>query len=203
MNKSEIGYLPDFEYDGIEDSNGKKYCFSDGCGIIDPEYAQHIQAELGLSYTPSAFQIRCLGCKGMVSVDYGCRQLKSNGGSHKVIFRPSQEKFKAVDKKEIDFDVVQFSAPSPVKLHRSFIALLIALARDQEKEEAVESRLHELLTESFMDIIKALTIPEAFLKILESLPRYFPVSELPVESLINEPFLRSLVEAYVVFVASK
>ena len=171
--------------------------------MIDRSFAAEIQAEFGLNYLPSAFQIRCGGCKGVVSVEPHKKLMKSNGGKYKVLLRPSQNKFESFEGDESDFDVVMFSAPSSVKLHRSFISLLMALARDQGKADVVEKRLNELLTDSFMEITDALMYPVAFKKVLESLPRYFPVSDLSAEHLFREPFLRSMVEAYMVSVASK
>uniref|UniRef100_A0A914ZFF1 RNA-dependent RNA polymerase n=1 Tax=Panagrolaimus superbus TaxID=310955 RepID=A0A914ZFF1_9BILA len=196
LRRHEIGILDDYETDD------KQFVFSDGVGIIDPAYARQIQTEFRLHYTPSAFQIRCLGCKGMVTVDPYNKNLESNGGKYKVMFRDSQKKFDAKEDGDIDFDVAQFSAPCPVKLHRSFIALLVALARDQGKLEIVEKRLHELLSQSFMDILKSLNDPDAFVKVLKQLPKYFPVAKLASTNLINEPFLRALVEAFAVFNAT-
>jgi hypothetical protein len=103
LRKCEIGELEDYK------SATGEFVFSDGIGIIDPSYAREIQTEFGLHYTPSAFQIRCLGCKGMVTVDPYNKNLISNGGPYKVLFRDSQKKFEAYENGDIDFDVAQFA----------------------------------------------------------------------------------------------
>lgn len=54
-----IGY-PDFEKNG--------YCFSDGCGWIEPSFAEKIAREFKYLQT-SAFQIRLGGAKGVIAVN--------------------------------------------------------------------------------------------------------------------------------------
>ena len=52
------------------DSANKPYCFSDGCGMIDPMFANSIASELQLGYVPSAFQFRFAGFKGIIFYNF-------------------------------------------------------------------------------------------------------------------------------------
>nr|GEX36453.1 probable RNA-dependent RNA polymerase 1 [Tanacetum cinerariifolium] len=49
--------------------NGTKYVFSDGIGKISKAFAQRVSKKCGYGFTPSAFQIRYAGYKGVVAVD--------------------------------------------------------------------------------------------------------------------------------------
>jgi RNA-dependent RNA polymerase len=42
--------------------------YTDGIGIITPEYAKELSEQMNLSTVPSAFQIRCGGYKGICIV---------------------------------------------------------------------------------------------------------------------------------------
>uniref|UniRef100_A0AC34EZN7 RNA-dependent RNA polymerase n=1 Tax=Panagrolaimus sp. ES5 TaxID=591445 RepID=A0AC34EZN7_9BILA len=198
LRNNELGPLPEHVSHA---SDVPQYTFSDGVGVIDIQYAREIQAELGLLYTPSAFQFRCLGFKGMVTVDLYNESLVTNGGPYVLMLRDSQKKFNAVHELKVDFDVIMYSTPCPLKLHRSFIALLVALAREQGKWDTVERRLHELFNLAFVDIIKSLYDKNAFAKALGGLPKYFPINYFHPDDLIQQPFLRSLVEIYAVSIA--
>uniref|UniRef100_A0AC34FR53 RNA-dependent RNA polymerase n=1 Tax=Panagrolaimus sp. ES5 TaxID=591445 RepID=A0AC34FR53_9BILA len=152
---------------------------------------------------PSAFQFRSLGCKGMVAIDPYNQNLVSNGGQYLVMFRDSQMKFKTRAEAEIDFDVIKYSAPCPLKLHRSFIALLVTLAKDQGRWQIVERRIHELFTDAFIDILKSLFDTNAFSKALRGLPKHFPIDKFYPEQLIQESFFRSIVEVNAVSLAKQ
>uniref|UniRef100_A0A914YFI8 RNA-dependent RNA polymerase n=1 Tax=Panagrolaimus superbus TaxID=310955 RepID=A0A914YFI8_9BILA len=199
LRSYQIGWLEEY----VTPSHEPKYTLSDGIGIIDVRFARQIQHELGLTTMPSAFQFRCLGCKGMVAVDPYNKNLFSNGGNYFVMFRDSQMKFRTIAERDIDFDVIKYSAPCPLKLHRAFIALLIALAREQGRLEIVESRIHQLFTEAFIQILKSLYDPTAFAKALRGLPKHFPIDKFYPEQLIHEPFFRSIVEVNAVSVAKQ
>lgn len=204
LRYNEIGQLDDIvSLPPHHDDNPPQYTFSDGIGIIDIAFAREIQKQLGLDHLPSAFQFRCLGYKGMVAIDPYNKNLVSYGGQYVVMFRDSQKKFESIHENEIDFDVIKYSAPAPLKLHRSFIALLVALARDQGKLDVVEKRLHELFSSAFLEIIESLFDEKTFAKILNRLPKHFPMDKLYQEELIQQEFLRTVVEANAVNLGSK
>ncbi|KAI3947021.1 hypothetical protein MKW92_024934 [Papaver armeniacum] len=110
--------------DDVEiESNGTVYTFSDGIGKISSEFAHKVASKCGLKCTPSAFQIRYGGYKGVVAVDP--RSLK------KLYLRPSMRKFKS---KVTKLDVLSWSKFQPCFLNR------------QKQKEAVD-QLDSILTD--------------------------------------------------------
>uniref|UniRef100_A0AC35GQ73 RNA-dependent RNA polymerase n=1 Tax=Panagrolaimus sp. PS1159 TaxID=55785 RepID=A0AC35GQ73_9BILA len=62
LRLSHVALIDDYMSE-TKDSAGQPYCFSDGCGMIDPLLARRIADELQLTYIPSAFQFRFAGFK--------------------------------------------------------------------------------------------------------------------------------------------
>uniref|UniRef100_A0AC34F2M4 RNA-dependent RNA polymerase n=1 Tax=Panagrolaimus sp. ES5 TaxID=591445 RepID=A0AC34F2M4_9BILA len=195
LNQSQVELIDDF-YSKSTDSAGNPYCFSDGVGLISQKFAEIISKKLDLSYIASAFQIRYAGYKGMVSVDPTSFYFDPEcGGNFSVCFRNSQKKFDVIDNEDLDFEVVQASAANHASLHRIFVIMLDALAKDQGKQEILHNRLKELQNDAFNTILNPLIDNNAFIGKLEKLPKYVPVSRLKSKNLMMEPFLRSMVEA--------
>jgi hypothetical protein len=194
LNQTQVLQIDDL-YSTTKDSAGNPYCFSDGVGLIHQEFAKKISQKLKLSYIASAFQIRYAGYKGMISVDPNSPYFEPGFGLY-VCFRESQKKFHVESKEDQDFEIVQASNANQASLHRVFIVMLDALAKDQGKQERLHQRLRELQNNAFDEIIKPLVDANAFIEKLEKLPKYIPVSRIRSKNLlINEPFLRSMVEA--------
>ncbi|XP_062113342.1 probable RNA-dependent RNA polymerase 1 [Humulus lupulus] len=133
----EIELIPDIEVE----TGGHRYCFSDGIGKISEEFADQVAKKCGLNrFTPSAFQIRIGGNKGVVAVD---------PESHmKLSLRASMCKYKSENKK---LDVLAWSKYQPCFLNRQLISLLSTLGVkdhvfDQKQTEAVR-RLDSILTD--------------------------------------------------------
>lgn len=89
--------------------------FTDGCGLISPHLAQELARRVRIvhrdtRYTPSVFQIRYRGYKGVLMVD---RALK---GKTWIKFRKSMKKFSGGD--DLSFSVVEYSKVGP--LHHPF-----------------------------------------------------------------------------------
>uniref|UniRef100_A0AC34FMN0 RNA-dependent RNA polymerase n=1 Tax=Panagrolaimus sp. ES5 TaxID=591445 RepID=A0AC34FMN0_9BILA len=195
IRQSNVCLIEDYMSD-FNDSANVPYCFSDGCGMISPSFARRIADELQLSYVPSAFQFRFAGYKGIVAVDHLDPRLIDNNGQFFLLLRHSQKKFHVEDTGDLlDFDVVQWSSPTPSRLHGAFIAMVDALAIYNRKQGAVRSRLRQLHNETFIDIIKPLIDNRSFLATLEKLPKYIPISKMKTKNLLNEPFLRGMIEA--------
>uniref|UniRef100_A0A914YXV5 RNA-dependent RNA polymerase n=1 Tax=Panagrolaimus superbus TaxID=310955 RepID=A0A914YXV5_9BILA len=195
LNQSHVELIEDF-YSTSNDSAGNAYCFSDGVGLISQKFAEIISKKLDLSYVASAFQIRYAGYKGMLSVDPTSFYFDPEyNGNFSVCFRNSQKKFDVIDNKDLDFEVVQASAANQASLHRIFITMLDALAKDQGKQEILHNRLKQLQNDAFNTILNPLIDNNAFIGKLKKLPKYVPVSKLKSKNLMNEPFLRSMVEA--------
>ncbi|KAI9207883.1 RNA dependent RNA polymerase-domain-containing protein [Polychytrium aggregatum] len=95
------------------------YCFSDGVGLISQDKAEEIAHILRLETTPSAFQIRYGGAKGMVTV-WPAEVM----GEYDIKLRPSMVKFEANYE---TIEVVNVSKPIPCYLNRQLIVLLSAL----------------------------------------------------------------------------
>jgi RNA dependent RNA polymerase len=89
-----------------EDVQTKDYIFTDGCGLISPHLAHALARKLGISfrnvrYTPSVFQIRYRGYKGVLTLDPAMK------GKTLVKFRRSMKKFSGGD--DFSFSVVEYS----------------------------------------------------------------------------------------------
>ena len=102
----------------------KKYLFTDGVGTLSSELAREIWTQLKpnkrRSVKPSAFQIRFMGSKGMLSVDYRL------SGSATICLRPSMTKFEAPNSREIEI-ARAFDRPGLYFLNRPLIMLLEGL----------------------------------------------------------------------------
>lgn len=117
----EIIILPDIE------SEGGKYCFTDGVGTISGRLAREIWTKLKatrkrarrMKAPPRAFQVRLMGSKGMLTVDY-----KLEGRT--VCLRNSMIKFEAPESREIEI-ARAFDRPGRYFLNRPLIMLLEGL----------------------------------------------------------------------------
>ncbi|RZC74895.1 hypothetical protein C5167_050384 [Papaver somniferum] len=109
---NEIERIRDVEIE----SNGTIYTFSDGIGKISSEFAHKVANKCGLKCTPSAFQIRYGGYKGVVAVDP--RAVK------RLCLRKSMCKFTSQNTK---LDVLSWSKFQPCFLNRQAISLLSTL----------------------------------------------------------------------------
>ena len=90
----------------IPDIITKDFIFTDGCGLISPHFAHLLVKQLNLNfrnqrYTPSVFQIRYRGYKGVLTLE------PSMAGQILVKFRDSMRKFKGGD--DYSFSVVEYS----------------------------------------------------------------------------------------------
>ncbi|KAI9348769.1 RNA dependent RNA polymerase-domain-containing protein [Zopfochytrium polystomum] len=93
--------------------------YSDGIGMMSLDVADRISKHLTLPYTPTAFQCRIGGFKGVLSVDY---RLTTDAPT--IRFRGSMHKF------DSDFNILEVlnkSADLPVFLNRQIIVILNSL----------------------------------------------------------------------------
>ncbi|ONI31847.1 hypothetical protein PRUPE_1G334500 [Prunus persica] len=112
VGEDEIEFIPDVK----TERGGVKYCFSDGIGKISAEFAGRVASKCGKSTTPSAFQIRLGGYKGVVAVDPTL--------SKKLALRNSMCKYQSNNTK---LDVLAWSRYQPCFLNRQLITLLSTL----------------------------------------------------------------------------
>ncbi|ONI28221.1 hypothetical protein PRUPE_1G132100 [Prunus persica] len=112
VDRDEIELIPDVEIE----RGGVKYCFSDGIGKISAEFAGRVAIKCGKITTPSAFQIRYGGYKGVVAVDPTL--------SKKLALRDSMCKYQS---NNATLDVLAWSRYQACFLNRQVITLLSTL----------------------------------------------------------------------------
>lgn len=104
--------VPSDRCEDIPDVETTDYVFTDGCGLIAPSLAKELARRVRIvfrdtRYTPSVFQIRYRGYKGVVTVDP-----RMNKGKALLKMRSSMKKFSGGD--DDSFAVVENSkVPSP------------------------------------------------------------------------------------------
>ncbi|KAG5236651.1 RNA-dependent RNA polymerase [Salix suchowensis] len=118
IERHEIETIPDIEVK----SDGVNYVFSDGIGKISSKLADSIARKLGFrTFTPSAFQIRYGGYKGVVAVD--------PTSSKKLSLRKSMSKYKSTN---TSLDILEWSKYQACFLNREVITLLSTLGVKDE-----------------------------------------------------------------------
>lgn len=142
-----VEILPDIEVT----SDGVNYCFSDGIGKISQAFARQVAQKCGLNHTPSAFQIRYGGYKGVIAVD--------RNSFRKLSLRGSMLKFESKNRM---LNITKWSDALPCYLNREIVILLSTLG--------VEDKAFEDLLDNHLRLLgKMLTTNEAALDVLESM----------------------------------
>ncbi|XP_050372674.1 probable RNA-dependent RNA polymerase 1 isoform X2 [Argentina anserina] len=136
----EFEVIPDVEIE----RQGIQYCFSDGIGKISAEFAERVARKCGIRYTPSAFQIRYGGYKGVVAVD--------PTSSKKLSLRKSMLKFESGNTK---LDVLAWSKYQPYFLNRQVITLLSTLGVKDHVFEKKQTQVLNQLEGILADPLKA------------------------------------------------
>lgn len=175
----DVEMIPDIEVN----TDGINYCFSDGIGKISQSFAKQVAQKLGLSHTPSAFQIRYGGFKGVIAVD--------RNSFRKLSLRSSMLKFESTNRM---LNVTKWSESMSCFLNREIITLLSTL---KIGDEVFLGKQREQL-----DLIgKMLTDREAALNALQNLSGADSRSIL-VKMLLHgyepndEPYLSMMIEAH-------
>ncbi|PHT33925.1 hypothetical protein CQW23_25725 [Capsicum baccatum] len=138
VRRHEIELIPDVKVH----VSGIDYVFSDGIGKISADFARRVATKCGLQYTPSAFQIRYGGCKGVVAVD--------PYSSMKLSLRKSMLKYES---NNIKLDVLGWSKYQPCYLNRQLVTLLSTLGvkdyvlelKQKEAVDQLDAILHDSL----------------------------------------------------------
>ncbi|CAN0876581.1 RNA-dependent RNA polymerase 1 [Linum grandiflorum] len=136
VSKEDVENIPDIEVK----TGGTKYIFSDGIGKISAQFAKRVAAKCNCNTsTPSAFQIRYGGYKGVVAVD--------PTSSKKLSLRQSMCKYESDN---IKLDVLAYSKYQPCFMNRQLITLLSTLGIpdhvfEKKQKEAVD-QLDAILT---------------------------------------------------------
>ncbi|XP_027151354.1 probable RNA-dependent RNA polymerase 1 [Coffea eugenioides] len=139
VGRHEIEMISDIEVRGGYFGT-TKYVFSDGIGKMSAQFARQVATKCGLSFTPSAFQIRYGGFKGVVAVD--------PTSSKKLSLRESMMKYESDNTK---LDVLAWSKYQPCFLNRQLITLLSTLGvKDvvfEKKQREAVAQLDTILTD--------------------------------------------------------
>ena len=126
--KDKIEHIEDIKFKNKEDK--EEYTFSDGVGKISYILAKKINDDfLKLNYTPSCFQGRFMGCKGVWTTMW-------DDNSGKIYYRDSQKKFDILPDDNANFyyfELCDYSRYIQSYLNRQVILLLSALGVDQKK----------------------------------------------------------------------
>ncbi|KAJ4959767.1 hypothetical protein NE237_019677 [Protea cynaroides] len=145
VSPQNVEIIPDIEVT----TDGIHYCFSDGIGKVSPSFARLIAQECGLSHTPSAFQIRYGGYKGVIAVD--------RNSFRKLSLRRSMLKFHSTDRM---LNITKWSVSMPCYLNREIISLLSTLGIEDEKIELMQREQIRLLDEMLINRQAALYVLE-------------------------------------------
>ncbi|KAK1565007.1 hypothetical protein Q3G72_016739 [Acer saccharum] len=121
----DVEVIPDVE----TTDDGITYCFSDGIGKISQSFARQIAQKCGLNHTPSAFQIRYGGYKGVIAVD--------RNSYRKLSLRGSMYKFESKNRM---LNVTKWSESMPCFLNREIISLLSTLRIKDEVFESMQQK---------------------------------------------------------------
>ncbi|THH07660.1 hypothetical protein EW145_g3223 [Phellinidium pouzarii] len=166
FSSTAIGLYLDVKYTAdIPDIESGGELFSDGCGLVSRHWGNQLSKHKGIvfrnrRYTPSIFQIRYLGYKGVVMLHPPLDVMKK----HLVAFRKSMKKFSA--NVEPMFSVIDFSTPySFGRLNNDVVVLLSSLGVSNEK-------LLEKQEEYFQWLIKASDDVPSAINFLSCLGQY-------------------------------
>ncbi|OBS20006.1 hypothetical protein FPOA_11728 [Fusarium poae] len=138
----------------IPDVETSDYVFTDGCGLIAPSLANDLSRRTRIifrdtRYTPSVFQIRYRGYKGVVTFDKRMEKQKAL-----LKFRKSMKKFSGGD--DLSFAVVEYSKPfSYGFLNDETIILLHSLGISQETLLSKQRQHFDLLRKAKTDCLDA------------------------------------------------
>ncbi|KAG5230124.1 RNA-dependent RNA polymerase [Salix suchowensis] len=175
----DVEIIPDIEIN----TDGIDYCFSDGIGKISLSFAKQVALRCGLSHTPSAFQIRYGGYKGVVAVD--------RNSFRKLSLRSSMLKFESENRM---LNVTKWSESMPCYLNREIISLMSTLGVADEIFQALQQKQLYLLS-------KMLTNKESALDVLENFA-WADSKNILVQMLLQgyepnvEPYLSMMLQAY-------
>lgn len=166
-------------------SNGEKYILSDGIGMVDSRVTATWLPYLNIknNYTPSAFQIRMGGCKGMLTAYPIESETK---GANSIFIRNSMKKYES-DSRSIG--ILKYSMPRPVYLNRPLINILDHMDVDRDE-------LYRYYHTSTASVVKATLYDSCAMDLIHTYSSgLLPYKEVLNSgiSLLDEPFLRSII----------
>ncbi|KAF8507373.1 RNA dependent RNA polymerase-domain-containing protein [Hysterangium stoloniferum] len=125
-------YAEQGEINRIPDIERNDFCFSDGNGLVSQEMADAIQGALvrntgrksRLLRTPSCFQIRIQGAKGVINIDPTLK-------GRQILLRPSMVKFEKIGHTDIEI-ARSFDKPIRFFLNRPLVTILCGLGVNED-----------------------------------------------------------------------
>ncbi|KAF8507374.1 RNA dependent RNA polymerase-domain-containing protein [Hysterangium stoloniferum] len=125
-------YAEQGEMSRIPDIERNDFCFSDGNGLVSQEMADGIQDALVRNSgrksrslrTPSCFQIRIQGAKGVINIDPTLK-------GRQILLRPSMVKFEKIDHTDIEI-ARSFDKPIRFFLNRPLVMILGGLGVEED-----------------------------------------------------------------------
>ncbi|KAJ7598370.1 RNA-directed RNA polymerase [Mycena floridula] len=188
FSEAQLDYDLPVQYAGdIPDLKSGDEVFSDGCGLISKRLSVQISKKKkivfrGERYTPSVFQLRYLGYKGVVSLH---PQLDAENSPYLVQFRASQKKFTASGT-NTTFSVIDYSRPySFARLNDDIIVLLSSIGITKETFLAKQDVYHKWIEDATVDPIKAF-------EFLTSVNNYHLAERVFLHGLHNIDILKSI-----------
>ena len=179
--------LPAF-IQSVVDKGTKIYNFTDGIGKVSIPLAEIFREKLKLNFSPSAFQIRYKGYKGVVAVDPEFYPEKEMIG-----LRPSMDKFPS---QHNSLEILKYSKPRPVRLNAPLITILDQLKTNEDAlMDLLNSRLHSLSNSIHWESAAPLFI-EASSSFLYQLLGMNDLSASGI-NFLSEPFFRKVIEILV------
>nr|GMC60375.1 RNA-dependent RNA polymerase 2 [Ipomoea batatas] len=179
VQPQDVEVIPDIE----RTSDGVKYCFSDGIGKISQAFSRQVAQKCGLTHTPSAFQIRYGGYKGVIAVD--------RNSFRKLSLRSSMLKFESKNRM---LNITKWSDAMPCYLNREIVVLLSTLG--------IEDKVFEEMQEEHLRLLgKMLTNKQAALDVLESMGGG-EIKKVLVKMLLKgyepnvEPYLSTMLQSH-------
>ncbi|KAH0852865.1 hypothetical protein HID58_093650 [Brassica napus] len=157
VKADDVELIPDVEIF----SSGKRYVFSDGIGKISSDFAELVARKCDIEgVSPSAFQIRYGGYKGVVA--------KDPNSSKKLSLRSSMRKFHSDHTK---LDVLAWTKEQPCYLNRQMITLLSTLGVSDSVFEKKQKEVVDTLDFVLTDPMKILCLmpPREHTKFLKDL----------------------------------
>ncbi|XP_048135418.1 RNA-dependent RNA polymerase 1-like [Rhodamnia argentea] len=143
VGRHEVEVIPDVEVKSYVENI--HYVFSDGIGKISEELARKVARKCSFkSYTPSAFQIRYGGYKGVVAVD--------PTSYVKLSLRKSMAKYES---NETKLNVLAWSKYQPCFLNRQLITLLSTLGVPDHVFEKMQKNAVDQLNAILVDPLRA------------------------------------------------
>ncbi|KAG0628256.1 hypothetical protein M758_1G013200 [Ceratodon purpureus] len=189
VHRDEVEDIPDVVR--VDPETDIEYNFSDGIGKISKELADKVTRKcgfrrMGVGLTPSAFQIRYGGFKGVVAVDPYSEK--------KLSLRPSMNKFSST---HIGLEILSWSKYLPCYLNRQVISLLSTLGVPDLVFERMQASVLTQLDAMLDDPVAAIEILQATFsgETHKTATLMLEAGYLPN----REPYLKSILEAFRAF----